>query len=305
MHAVPTVCPFCGVGCGMVLGVEGGRVTDVRPGRAIPSRAASSAPRAGTRTSSCATPERLTTPLVRRGGRLEPATWDEALDASRPTRCEARAEDGGPDAVGVIASARATNEDAYAAMKFARAVLGTNNVDHCARVCHAPSVAGLRRTLGSGAMTNSIADIDRADCCSWSGSDTTENHAIIGARMLEAQRRGVPLIVIDPRRTRLARGRRPAPPAPARHRHPARERDDPRDLRARLGGRAPISRRAASTSTRCGRRSRRSRRSAAARDDRRAGGRRSSTRRGSTRPRRARSSSTVSASRSTSAAPRT
>jgi predicted molibdopterin-dependent oxidoreductase YjgC len=64
----------------------------------------------------------------------------------------------------VIASARATNEDAFGAMKLARAVLGTNNVDHCARVCHAPSIAGLSRTLGSGAMTNPIADIDRADC---------------------------------------------------------------------------------------------------------------------------------------------
>jgi formate dehydrogenase major subunit len=63
-------------------------------------------------------------------------------------------------------------------MKLARAVLGTNNVDHCARVCHAPSVAGLRRTLGSGAMTNPIADIDRAECLLVVGADATENHAI-------------------------------------------------------------------------------------------------------------------------------
>jgi formate dehydrogenase major subunit len=69
-------------------------------------------------------------------------------------------------------------------MKFARAVLGTNNVDHCPRVCHAPSVEGLRRTLGSGAMTNSIADLEHADCLLVVGSDTTENHAIIGGRLL-------------------------------------------------------------------------------------------------------------------------
>src|SRR5581483_722310 len=87
---------------------------------------------------------------------------------------------------------------------FARAVVGTNNVDHCARVCHSPSVAGLGRTLGSGAMTNSIADLDRADCILVWGADPTGSHPIIGGRILAALDRGARLIVVDPRRTRLA-----------------------------------------------------------------------------------------------------
>lgn len=203
MTRVSTTCPFCGVGCGMVLAVEDGRVSDVRPDPSHPVARGQLCAKGWSADKFLHSPDRLTTPLVRRRGSLEPASWPVALAAAADALRAARA-DGGADAVGVIASARATNEDAFAAMKFARAVLGTNNVDHCARVCHSPSVAGLSRTLGSGAMTNSIADVDRADCMLVVGSDTTENHAIIGARMLAAHARGARLVVIDPRRTRLA-----------------------------------------------------------------------------------------------------
>ncbi len=198
-----TTCPFCGVGCGLVLGVADGRVTDVRPSIGHPVSRGQLCVKGWNADKFLADPERLTRPLVRRGTRLEPASWDVALAAAADALAAAR-RDAGADAVGVIASARATNEDAFAAMKFARAVLGTNNVDHCARVCHAPSVEGLRRTLGSGAMTNSIADLEHADCLLVVGSDTTENHAIIGGRLLEAKARGARLVVVDPRRTRLA-----------------------------------------------------------------------------------------------------
>jgi formate dehydrogenase (coenzyme F420) alpha subunit len=198
-----TTCPFCGVGCGIVLGVADGRVTDVRPSIGHPVSRGQLCAKGWNAEKFLADPERLTRPLVRRGTRLEPVSWDVALVATADALVAAR-RDGGADAVGVIASARATNEDAFAAMKFARAVLGTNNVDHCARVCHSPSVEGLRRTLGSGAMTNSIADLERADCLLVVGSDTTENHPIIGGRLLEAKARGARLIVVDPRRIRLA-----------------------------------------------------------------------------------------------------
>jgi formate dehydrogenase major subunit len=188
----------------MLLDPAADGTVEVRPDVRHPVSAGQLCAKGWNAAQSLSSPDRLTRPLLRRRGRLEPATWDEALDTVARAILQARA-DGGPDAVGVIASARATNEDAYAAMKFARVVLGTNNVDHCARVCHAPSVAGLRGTLGSGAMTNSIADIDRADCILVVGADSTENHAIIGARILAAQRRGARVIVVDPRRTRLAR----------------------------------------------------------------------------------------------------
>ncbi len=200
---VTTTCPFCAVGCGMTLGVEDGRVTDVHPLRAHPVSRGQLCAKGWNADKFVHHPDRLTTPLLRRRNRLEPVSWETALAAAADALGAARAE-AGPDGVGVVASARATNEDAFAAMKFARTVLGTNNVDHCARVCHAPSMAGLGRTLGSGAMTNSIADLDRADCILVVGSDTTENHAIVGARILEAKARGARLIVVDPRRTRLA-----------------------------------------------------------------------------------------------------
>jgi formate dehydrogenase major subunit len=188
----------------MALDVAGGRVTGVRPVADHPVSRGQLCAKGWNADKALADPARLTVPLVRRNGVLVETTWDAALDAAAEALRAAR-DEAGPDAVGVIASARATNEDAFAAMKLARAVLGTNNVDHCARVCHAPSVAGLSRTLGSGAMTNSIADIDRADGILVVGADSTENHAIIGARMLAAQRRGARLVVVDPRRTRLAR----------------------------------------------------------------------------------------------------
>ena len=204
MTSVATTCPFCAVGCGMLLESTGSATVEVRPDPRHPVSAGQLCAKGWNATQFLRSADRLTRPLVRRRGRLEPATWEEALAAVTTALVTARAE-AGPDTVGMIASARATNEDAYAAMKLARAVLGTNNVDHCARVCHAPSVAGLRRTLGSGAMTSSIADLDRADCILLVGADSTENHAIIGARILAAQRRGARLLVIDPRRTRLAR----------------------------------------------------------------------------------------------------
>jgi formate dehydrogenase alpha subunit len=204
MPAVATVCPFCGVGCGLVLGVEAGRVTDVRPQAAHPASHGQLCAKGWNAEKFLRDPARLTIPLVRRGARLEPASWEEAL-AVAADGLRTALDEAGPDAVGVISSARATNEDNFAAMRFARAVLGTNNVDHCARVCHAPSVAGLSRTIGSGAMTNSIADIGRTELLLVVGSDTTENHPIIGSHLLAARARGVPMILIDPRRTRLAR----------------------------------------------------------------------------------------------------
>ncbi|MEB2285119.1 MAG: formate dehydrogenase subunit alpha [Polyangiaceae bacterium UTPRO1] len=200
----PTTCPFCAVGCGLVLDVAAKRVVAVTPDPVHPVSRGQLCAKGWNAGPFLASPERLRQPLLRRNGRLQPAAWSTALAAAAEALAAARAE-GGADAVGVIASARATNEDAFAAMKFARAVLGTNNVDHCARVCHAPSVAGLRRTLGSGAMTNPIADLDEADCLFVVGADVTENHTIIGGRILAAHERGIPLVVVDPRRTRLAR----------------------------------------------------------------------------------------------------
>ncbi len=204
MQVIPSICTFCGVGCGLGLRVEDGRVVGVEPQPGHPVSQGQLCAKGWSTSFAIDQANRLTEPLIKEHGQFRQASWDEALQRIAE-EFRAAQEAAGDDGVGVISCARATNEDNYAAQKFARAVLHTNNVDHCARICHSPSVAGLARTLGSGAMTNSIADIDLADLILVIGADVTENHAMIGARMLRAQARGAKLIVIDPRKTRLAR----------------------------------------------------------------------------------------------------
>lgn len=204
MQTIASICTFCGVGCGLGLRVEDGRVVGVEPQPGHPVSAGQLCAKGWASGFAIDTGNRLRTPLIKEHGQFREASWDEAL-ALVASEFRAALETSGPAGVGVISCAHATNEDNYAAQKFARAVLGTANIDHCARICHSPSVAGLSRTLGSGAMTNSIADIDEAELILVIGADVSENHAMIGARMLRAQARGARLIVVDPRRTRLAR----------------------------------------------------------------------------------------------------
>ncbi len=142
---------------------------------------------------------RLTTPLIKRNGNFEEVSWDEALDyvAGRLSTIK---QQHGPEAFALFASARATCEDNYAAQKFARAVMGTNSIDHCARLCHASTVAGLGMTVGSGVMTNSIPEIGNdSDVILIIGSNTAECHPLIAKQVIQAKKRGAQLIVIDPR----------------------------------------------------------------------------------------------------------
>ncbi len=203
-RTVDSICPFCGVGCGIGLRVEQGRITGVEPLSRHPvSRGKLCAK--GWSTAYAVDPvDRITTPLIKERGTFRPASWEEAYRLITEAFLATLAEQGG-DALGVIACARATNEDCYAAQKFARAALGTHNIDHCARICHSPSVAGLRQTLGSGAMTNAIDDIERADLIVVFGCDPTENHSVLGGRIIGAKMAGARLLVVDPRKTRLAR----------------------------------------------------------------------------------------------------
>ncbi len=198
-----TVCPYCGTGCGIGLRTENERVIGVEPIKNHPiskgrlcSKGWSSAFGVGRET-------RITHPLIKENGEFRKASWDEAIDLIHEQFSYHR-EEHGPTSVGAISCARATNEDNYAIQKFVRAVLKTNNIDHCARICHSPSVAGLARTLGSGAMTNSIGDIDKADVVVVFGCDPTESHCIIGSEIIQARERGAMLVVVDPRKTRLA-----------------------------------------------------------------------------------------------------
>ncbi|HLB24839.1 MAG TPA: formate dehydrogenase subunit alpha, partial [Nitrospirota bacterium] len=154
-------------------------------------------------------PDRLKQPLIRTNskkagaGEFREATWDEALTLIAKKFSKAR--EAGPEGFAALSSARCTNEENYVFQKFARAVMGTNNVDHCARLCHASTVTGLAMAFGSGAMTNNIADFDNSDLFFVIGSNTTEAHPVIGIRLKRAVREGrAKLILADPRRIDLA-----------------------------------------------------------------------------------------------------
>lgn len=207
---VNTICPFCGVGCGICLKLnDQGQLIGVEPQNNHPVSRGKLCEKGWSTAYAIATDDRITQPLMRVSSKyvkeqFVPISWPEALStiANEFTQF---IEESGPESVGVISSARATNEDNYAAQKFARAVLKTNNVDHCARICHSPTVAGLKQSLGSGAMTNSAKDIFETDLILVFGADPTENHSVLGGHIIQARRQGCELIVVDPRVTRLAK----------------------------------------------------------------------------------------------------
>ena len=133
MEQVMTVCCYCGCGCGLYLQVEQGRVIGVQPSRNHPVSRGNLCVKGWRLPELFQAPDRLHQPLVRRDGALQPATWDEALDLTAAALAAIRDQHGG-DRLGVMASAKCTNEENYLLQKFARGVLGTNNIDHCARL---------------------------------------------------------------------------------------------------------------------------------------------------------------------------
>ncbi len=198
------MCPYCGVGCMFYLVSDGGRLVGIEPSTTHPVSRGGLCVKGWNAFAFVHHPDRLTTPLVRRNGELKPATWDEALELTVDGLRAVQAKHG-TDAIMFASSAKATNEENYLLMKLARAVFGTNNIDHCARLCHSSTVTGLAETFGSGAMTNSISCFDQTDVILVIGSNTTEQHPLIGSRILNAVKNGTRLIVADNRRIRLAR----------------------------------------------------------------------------------------------------
>jgi formate dehydrogenase alpha subunit len=208
LKKVTTICPYCGSGCSIDLNVKDNEVIKVTSSSTLCVKG-----RFGFDFINRS--DRLKTPLIRERVRgqesvgsgqwaeFREATWDEALGLIASKFSEIKAKFG-PDSIAGISSARCTNEENYLFQKFMRAVIGTNNIDHCARLCHASTVAGLAISFGSGAMTNSIEEIAGTDCILVTGSNTTECHPIIGLKIKQAVKNGARLIVADPRRIELA-----------------------------------------------------------------------------------------------------
>jgi len=211
-----TTCPWCGVGCTLELHTEGNKVVKVTSPPDAPTNKGSLCVKGRYGYEFINHPSRLTKPLIRvkpkDGGAyheetwqtdFREASWDEALELVARRLSEIKDKFGSESLAG-ISSAKCTNEDNYVMQRFIREIIGNNNIDHCARLCHASTVVGAIASFGSGAMSNSIDDIAMADTILIIGSNTTECHPVIGSVVKQSVRfRGTKLIVADPRSIRL------------------------------------------------------------------------------------------------------
>jgi len=196
---VETTCPYCGVGCGITLKVRrSGRLAlmaDDAPKNASSLGTLCVKGRFGT--GFVHSRDRITVPMIKSGARWTQVTWDEALEVAADGLARNRGR------FGAFASAKTTNEDGYLIQKLARVIMRTNNVDHCTRLCHSPSVEAMLISMGSGATSNSYQDYEEAGCLMVVGADTSANHPVIAIRLRRAVSRGARLIVVNPKRIEL------------------------------------------------------------------------------------------------------
>ena len=207
VHSVVTTCPHCATGCQLRLVVKGNKIVSVE-GADGPSNHGLLCVKGRSGSIDFVTHrDRLTAPMIRdrETGELKRVSWEEAIAYTARRFLELKERCGG-EALAGFACSRSTNEDIYMVQKMVRTCFGSNNTDNCARVCHSATVAGLARTLGSGAMTNPIGDITQnSDCILLIGSNPEEAHPVVGMQLRQAVARGARLIVIDPRDIGLTR----------------------------------------------------------------------------------------------------
>ncbi|HAP69120.1 MAG TPA: formate dehydrogenase subunit alpha, partial [Flavobacteriales bacterium] len=199
-----TVCTYCGVGCNLEVSTSNGEILSIQAPYEAKANGGHTCLKGRYAFKFYNHPDRLDSPMIKRNGEFERVTWDEAYDhiASELTRIKTS---NGPDAIAGISSARTPNEENFLMQKFIRAVVGTNNIDCCARVCHSPTALGMQRAFGTGAATNSIDDLDFAQFLLIIGANPTDAHPVTGAKIKQRMMKGVPSIVIDPRRIELAK----------------------------------------------------------------------------------------------------
>ncbi len=215
---IDSACPYCGVGCLLTYNIKEGKILSVE-GRDGPSNAGRLCVKGRFGFDYVHNPKRLTKPMIRKEGvaktpgLMDPddmwsafreATWDEALDLAGGKLREIRERYGSPALAG-FGSAKGSNEEAYLFQKLVRTGFGTNNVDHCTRLCHASSVAALLEDVGSGAVSNQVEDVALAEVAIVIGANPTVNHPVAATFMKNAAKNGTKLILMDPRRSDLAR----------------------------------------------------------------------------------------------------
>jgi formate dehydrogenase alpha subunit len=196
---IPSICPYCATGCGFYIAVEGGKPVGIEFMKDHPVCEGSLCPKGNAALEIIDHEDRLRYPLKREGDGWVRISWDEALDLVAGGLKKAL-EEHGPEALGFLGSSKCTNETNFLFQKMAR-MLGTNNIDSCARFCHSPTIVALTRAFGSGVMTNHITDLRNSDCIFIIGSNFAETHPPIARWVFRAKERGATVIVVDPRRT--------------------------------------------------------------------------------------------------------
>ncbi len=199
-----TVCTYCGVGCNLEVSTKSGEILSIQAPYDAEVNQGHTCLKGRYAFKFYDHPERLRDPMIKKNGKLEKATWEETYDfiVDKLTKIK---EEHGPDAIAGISSSRCTNEENYLMQKFIRAVIGTNNIDGCARVCHSPTALGMQRTYGTGAATNSIEDIKHTNMMMVIGANPTKAHPVTGAKIKQAAMKNTGLIVIDPYKTEIAK----------------------------------------------------------------------------------------------------
>ena len=196
---IPSVCPYCAVGCGLFLEVERDKATGIDYMKDHPASEGALCPKGNAVLEFLNHDERLRHPLKRVGDEWRQISWDEALDLVAQGLMRS-VEGYGPESIGFLASSRCNNEENYAFQKMAR-LLGSPNVDNCARLCHSPTVVGLGAVLGTGAMTNNLLDIENSRCIFAIGTNFAEAHPVVSRWVQKAKDKGAIVIVADPRIT--------------------------------------------------------------------------------------------------------
>ena len=199
-----TICTYCGVGCNLDVATKSGEIVSITAPYDAEVNGGHTCLKGRYAFKFYDHSERLRSPLIKKNGKFEEVSWDEVYDyiSNKFTQIK---EDHGPHAIAGISSARCTNEENYLMQKFIRAVIGTNNIDCCARVCHSPTALGMQRSFGTGAATNSVEDIKLTNCMLIIGANPTDAHPVTGAKMKQAAMKGITTIVVDPREIVLAK----------------------------------------------------------------------------------------------------
>ena len=199
-----TICTYCGVGCNLEVSTANGEILSIRAPYDAEANGGHTCLKGRYAFQFYNHPDRLRSPMIKRNDEFVEVSWDEAYDFITE-KFNAIKSTHGADAIAGISSARTPNEENYLMQKFMRAVIGTNNIDCCARVCHSPTALGMQRAFGTGAATNSIKDIELTDCIFVIGANPTDAHPVTGAKMKQKLMQGVTGIVVDPRRIELAK----------------------------------------------------------------------------------------------------